>query len=126
MPIDIPRGIFGGVLVLDHQPFVAFFALLQSHQNKAAPQLLSIQTELDFSLFQLPECVQMSLYMKSPAVPYHYRPGTVIAFRNFPFEVGIVERVILRPHRQPLVGMALRRSGQRGCTTISGWRSMRH
>ncbi len=31
MLVDVPGGIFGGVLMLDHQPFVAFFALFQFH-----------------------------------------------------------------------------------------------
>src|SRR5882672_6431937 len=48
--------------------------------------------------------------MKSSAVPYHYRSRAIIAFRNFPFEVGVVQRMIFRLHRQPLVGVALGRS----------------
>src|SRR5712692_3481094 len=48
--------------------------------------------------------------MKSPAVPYHYRSRAIIAFGNFPFEVGVVQRMIFRLHRQPPVGVALGRS----------------
>ncbi len=48
--------------------------------------------------------------MKSSAVPHHYRSRAIIAFRNLPFEVGVVLRMIFRLHRQPLVGVALGRS----------------
>src|SRR5216684_601008 len=48
--------------------------------------------------------------MKSPAVPYHHRSRAVIAFRNFPLEVGVVQRMIFNVHRQPLVGGALGRA----------------
>src|SRR5260370_40286772 len=45
--------------------------------------------------------------MKTPAVPYHYRSRAVIAFRNFPLEVGVVQWMIFDVHCQPLVGVAL-------------------
>src|SRR5260370_639371 len=48
--------------------------------------------------------------MKTPAVQYHYRPRAVIAFRNFPLEVGVVQWMIFDVHCQPLVGVALGRS----------------
>src|SRR5258708_33962104 len=48
--------------------------------------------------------------MKTPAVPYHYRSRAVIAFRNFPLEVGVVQWMIFDVHCQPLVGVALGRS----------------
>ncbi len=110
MLVDVPGGIFGGVFVFDHQPFVAFFALFQFHQDKAAPQFLPVQAELDFSLFQLLQRVEIALHMKSPAVPYHYRARAIITFRNFPLEVRVVQRMIFRLHREPLVGVALGRS----------------
>ncbi len=108
--VDVPGGIFSGVLMLNHQPFVAFFALFQFHQDKTPPQFLPIQAELDFSLLQLPQRVEIALDMKNPAVPNHYRSRSIIAFGNFSFEVGVVQRVIFRLDRQPLVGVALGRS----------------
>src|SRR5260370_33927213 len=45
--------------------------------------------------------------MKSATVPYNYGSGAIIAFRNFAFEVGVVQRMIFNVHRQPLVGVAL-------------------
>ena len=54
--------------------------------------------------------VQIPLQMKSAAVPYHYRSGAIIAFRNFAFEVGVVQRMIFDVHCQALVGVALGRS----------------
>src|SRR5260370_5660823 len=48
--------------------------------------------------------------MKNPAVPYHYRSRSIIAFGNFPLEVSVVQRMIFRLDRQPLVGVALGRS----------------
>ncbi len=96
--------------MLDHQPFVAFFALLQFHKDKTAPQFLPVQAELDFSLFQLPQCVEITLDMESPTVPNHYRSRPIIAFGNFSFEVGVVQWMIFRLDRQPLVGVVLGRS----------------
>ncbi len=96
--------------MLDHQPFVAFFALFQFYQNEAAPQFLAVQAKLDFSFFQLLQRAEIALHMKSPAVPYHYCSRAIIAFRNFPFEVGVIQRMVFRLHRQPLVGVALGRS----------------
>ena len=110
MLVDVPGGIFGGILVLDHQPFVAFFALFQFHQNKAAPQFFPVQAELDFSLFQLLQRAEVALQVKSPTVPYHHCSRAIIAFRNFPFEIAVVQRMILGHDRQPLVRVALRRS----------------
>src|SRR5260221_455046 len=112
--VNVPRGIFRGVFVLDHQPFVALFALFQFHQNKAAPQFFPVQAELDFSLFQLLQRVDFALQTESSAVPYHHRSSTIITFRNFPLEVAIVQWMIFGHHRQPLVAVALRRSLRHG------------
>ena len=43
MLINVPSGIFGGVLVLDHQPFVALFAVLQLDQSEASAKLFAVQ-----------------------------------------------------------------------------------
>ena len=51
MLLDVPSGIFGGVLVFHHQPFVALLAVPKLDQNEAAPQLLAVQIELDFLPF---------------------------------------------------------------------------
>jgi hypothetical protein len=100
--------------MFDHQPFVAFFALFQFHKDKTAPQFLSVQAELDFSLFQLLQRVEITLDMKSPAVPNHYRSRSIIAFGNFPFEVGVVQWMIFRLDRQALVGSAPGRTSSCG------------
>src|SRR5260370_30263738 len=52
--------------------------------------------------------------MKSPAVPYHYRSRAIIAFRNFSFEVGVVQRMIFDVYCQALVCVALGRCFRHG------------
>src|SRR5579864_8878466 len=47
--LDLPRGIFRGVFVLDEQPLVALFAVLHFYKSETAPQLLSIENEFDLA-----------------------------------------------------------------------------
>src|SRR5256885_1315040 len=49
--VDFVSRIFGGVLVLDEEPLVAFFAVLQLDEDETAAKLFAVEDEFQFALF---------------------------------------------------------------------------
>ena len=112
--VDIPSWILGGVLVLDEQPFVALLAALQLDQHETAAQFFPVQIELDLALGQLLQRIGVAFGAERSAVPDHHGSRAIAAFGNLAFEAAILQRVIFDLHRQPLVGVTLRRSLRHG------------
>ena len=115
--LDVPLRIFGRVLMFDQQPLVALFAALQLDQHEAAAQLLPVQAEFNLAALQLlhrieRRClrlVRVRFQHKRSAVPHHHTSRAVVAFGDFPLEAAILQRMILRLHRQAFIRMAQRR-----------------
>jgi hypothetical protein len=88
------------VPLLDEEPRV--LGLLRLHQRPAAAQLIAVEVEQELSL---EETLYRVLQRRPCAlVPQDHRPGPVLAGRDHPLEVAVLERVILDLHGEPLVG----------------------
>src|SRR5205814_5579259 len=49
--VDFVSRIFGGVLVLDEEPLVSFFAVLQFDEDETAAKLFAIENEFQLAFF---------------------------------------------------------------------------
>ena len=110
----------------------AGIAAARAHEHPRSLQLVSVQRELQVALLQRRIDV---VHFRRPrsAVPEHHDSGAV-AFRNDPFELAVVERMIFDVHREPLrlwdratdpwapPTTAARRCARDGSRSGGGWR----
>ena len=91
------------VMRLDEQPVLlaAFVASLHVDEMPLAFELGALQLELEVAFRQL--LVGITFGRPLPAVPHDDAAGAVFAFGDAPFELGVIERMILDVHRQALV-----------------------
>ncbi len=109
-----------GIVFLDEQPFV-FFSLLQPHQGKLAVEFRALENNGEAPFLQpLFEnalvffAVLDSSGLVGSLVPEHYRPGSVVPFRNDSLEPSIIQRMIFDHDRQALfLGIEGRAFGNR-------------
>ena len=101
--VDVPVGVGGGVLVLNHEPFVALFAVFELDEDEAAAKLFTVEAEFNFAAGDLRERVEVAFGLKGAAIPDHDGAGAVAAFGNGAFEVGVVEWVIFGLDGEALV-----------------------
>ncbi len=100
------------VVVLDQQPVVPLLPLaaLHPHQHEAALQPLAVQDDLQVALLQALVRVGPRFGLPVAAVPQHHRAAAVLALRDRPFEVAVVERVVLHLDGEPAVMRVHRRA----------------
>ncbi len=99
------------VVVLDQEPVVALLALaaLHAHQHPRALQPLAVQGELQVALAPAWRS-RVALGLPVAAIPQHHRAAAVLALGDRPFEVAVVQRVVLDLHGEALVGGVQRRA----------------
>src|SRR5438132_620969 len=102
--VDFVRSIFGGVLVLDEEPLVAFFAVLELDEDETAAKLFAIENEFQFTLLQLAFRVESAFDEEAAAIPDHDGSRAIAAFGNFSFEAAVFERMIFCLDGQAFVG----------------------
>ena len=88
------------IALLDQEPFL--HTLLDLHERPPAAQLVALQVEEELALVQALQGILDG--DPHPAVPHDHGARAVIAFRNDPLEVAVLEWVILHVHRKALVG----------------------
>ena len=102
---DVGIGLAAGGLVaaLDQQPVLPLLAALRAHADEvpAALELRALQREVEPALLQ--PAHRVALGLPAAAVPDDHLAAAVLALRDLALEVGIVERMVLDVHRQPLV-----------------------
>src|SRR2546426_7348870 len=71
-----------------------------AHEDPRAAQLLAVERELDLALA---ECRVHVGTLRCPraAIPDHHGPCAVLALRDHALEVGVLERMVLDPDREP-------------------------
>lgn len=94
MVVDSPVGINGRVFVLDHQPFIPFFAVFEFDEGEAAVEFFAVEGELDFTAHDLFGGVEIAFGLEDAAIPNHDRASAVAAFGNVAFKIGVVEGMI--------------------------------
>src|SRR6185503_5015983 len=99
-----PRGLLR-VLVLgfDQQPVLlaAAVAAFHAHEMPAPLELAAAELELEMTLGQL--LVRVALRRPASAIPDDDAAGTILALGDATLELGVVERMVLDPHRQALI-----------------------
>ncbi|MCY1399721.1 hypothetical protein D9M71_147840 [compost metagenome] len=101
-----------GVAALDQEPLRLAPAQLGAHQAPAAAELLAMQFELQVPFRQ--SFLGIALGRPVAVVPDDHVAGAVVSFRDMPFEVGVVQRMILHLDRQaPDAGVETRPLGHR-------------
>src|SRR5882672_3956489 len=108
--VDLVSGVFGGVLVLDEEPLIAFFTLFQFDENETAAKLFAIEDKFQVTFFELRFGIAISFDNEATAVPDHDRSGAIAAFGDFSFEAAIFEWMIFRLDGQAFVGCVERRT----------------
>src|SRR5262245_39693660 len=91
------------VLGLDQQPVLlaALVAAFHVHEVPAAFELAAAEIDDQVPLGQL--LVRIALGGPAPAVPDDHAASAVLALGDAALEFAVVERMVLRAHRQPLV-----------------------
>src|SRR5262249_53188877 len=89
------------VAMLDEQPAAPALIAARSHQYPRASELLAGERELEVALGEALRDV-VDLRRPRAAVPDHDRAAAVLARRDHALEVGVLDRVILDRHREPL------------------------
>ena len=101
-------------LPLISSQFSRFSPRLRAHADEmpAALELRALQREIEAALLQ--SAHRIALGLPAAAVPDDHLAAAVLALRDLPLEVGIVERMVLDVHREPLVaGHQARAAGDR-------------
>ena len=101
IPIDrfiLGRGPVG---LLEKQPL--FLLLPHAHESPSAPQLEPEQLQLHLAARILLERILGLERAEPAAIPYDHRSSAVVAGRDHPLEVPVLERMILDVHREPLL-----------------------
>src|SRR5437016_4048620 len=94
--VDFVSRIFGGVLVLDEEPLVAFFAVLQLDEDETAAKFFAVENEFQLAFSKLSLSVERAFDEEAAAIPNHNGSRTIAAFGDFSFEASVFERMILR------------------------------
>lgn len=88
--------------MLDKEPVGTLLAFSLAHpvQDPAAVQLLALegQVKLAFSISAI-----RILAVPIAAIPNHHGAAAVLPLRNGPFEVAVIQRIVLDLDREPLV-----------------------
>src|ERR1700736_4862941 len=81
----------------------AIAVIFHPHENPAAVQTLTVQSEFEFACFQ--SLLGRLVTFRNPvaAIPELHGAAAVFAFGNRALEVAVVERMILHLNREPLV-----------------------
>ncbi len=90
---------------LAEQPVLALLlrAWIHPHQQPFALHPLAVQDEMQMPFLQCLARVLAGDRLPGAVIPQHHRPAAIFLFGNRTLEIAISERVILGPHRQPLV-----------------------
>src|SRR5207245_10115332 len=84
-------------------PLFSYTTLFRSlHQGPLAVELVAPQLEQQLSLLQ--PFVRVLERYPAPAVPHDHRARAVVPLRDDPFEVAVLEGVVLDQYGEPLVG----------------------
>lgn len=108
---DIDRCVGGRIALLEKEPVALVLlsrATLQTGQHPSAVEFLPCQAELEGALAQV--VVDIAHRRPDALVPDDHRTAAIFAFGDHALEVDIVEGMVLRLHRQPLVGRIERRT----------------
>src|SRR6266436_2782795 len=108
--VDLVSGVFGGVLVLDEEPLIAFFTVLDFDENETAAKLFAIEDKFEVTFFELRFGVEISFDEEAATVPNHNGSGAIAAFGDFSFKAAIFERMIFGLNGQAFVGCVERRT----------------
>ena len=100
----IGAGLLRRVVLLDEQPVLRPLAAtrLHPHQHEAAREAVALQPELQLPCGEIGS--RVAQWLPGAGVPDLHRAGAVVAFGDGAVKVGVVDRVVLDPHRQALVG----------------------
>jgi hypothetical protein len=94
--------------LLDQEPVLAVWLLLAAgpDQREPAAQLVALEVEQELSADE----PRVGILHRDPAadVPDDHGARPVVPLGDHPFEVGVLDRVILDLHRQPLLGRVQR------------------
>ena len=101
-----PIGGGPAVALLDEQPFL--LALLDLHQGPRAAQLVALELEQELALLEPLD--RIADRDPLPPVPHDDGAGAVVALRDEPLEIAVLDRMILDVHREPLLRGVVRRS----------------
>ena len=96
--------------LLDQQPVAAVRLLLAAgpHQREAAAQLVALEIEEQLPLLQ--PFLGILDGPPAPEIPDDHGAGPVVPLGDHAFEVGVLDRVVLHLHREPLLGRVERGS----------------
>src|SRR5207247_2601660 len=92
------------VAFLDEEPVLALAPgaiLLHAHEHPIAFEAVAVQPEFEVALGKA--FVGVTDRLPGAAVPDHHRAAAIFAFGNDALEAAIFERVVLGPHRKPLL-----------------------
>jgi hypothetical protein len=78
-------------------------------QGEASAQLPASKDHVDLALLKLLVRREIALWLICAFVPDHHRSGAVLALGNHPLEIGVLDRMVLRPYGEPLVRRIHRR-----------------
>jgi hypothetical protein len=97
----MPLGV--GVPLLDQEPILACLATLptEAHERETSPQALSF--EIEFENASVQALVRVTARSPKAAIPQQHRASPVLALRDRALEMQVLNGVIFRPHREPLV-----------------------
>ena len=105
-PGGVEARLLERIMFLDEQPVLGavFRPGLEPDQHEFAVQPRTVEQEFQFALVERRLRIARKLRRPGAAIPCLDRAGAVIALRYDALEIGVVERVILGPDREPLVG----------------------
>ncbi len=95
------RGGGRGICLLEQEPLL----LLLGHPGERPPaaELEAEELDLQLSLGELLEQVALLGWSIPPTIPDDHRAGAVVARRNDPLEIGVLDGVVFHVHRQALL-----------------------
>ena len=113
-PVSLARDLSGpvrrGVGVLDQEPQILALVAppaAHAHEHPLALEPLAVQAELEVALGIA--LVRVGQRLPAPGVPEHHRAAAILALRDRPLEVAIVEGVVLDMNGEPaLAGVEAR------------------
>ena len=92
------------VAKFDQQPVFALAAaaIVETYQYPAAFELFTVKNEFEFAVTECLLGIFITERRPITTIPQHHGAAAVLAFRNGPFEIPIVEWVVFDFDRQPL------------------------
>jgi hypothetical protein len=95
------------VAVFDEQPLFAVAGNPRApaglDQGEASAQLPALEDHVDFTLLKLLVGRDAALRLVCTFIPDHHRSRAILALGNHPLEIGVLDRMVLRPYGEPLV-----------------------